>query len=111
MENVIIEKEHLKRVDVYTILSPDNEMTSSEKGYYLSYDIANEKSKGSGWYGSNGEVLTKVNIYMNSDGELFQVTPLGYPSDSLVKDEHMMDKISEKLTKEELEFITSKIKK
>ena len=101
MENL-----NLKKVKAYTVYSSDSEIQSSEKGIYADYDIASKKSTKSGWYGSNGEVREKDNIYEDENGELYSVKYIGKFTD--VEQKHKdkaMASIKNKLTKEELELL------
>lgn len=96
----------LKPVKAYTVYSSDDEMRSSEKGVYKDYNIASTKAKGSGWYGSNGEVRDKKDVYEDEAGELYQVKKLGKFTDVAEKyKEDTIASIKSKLTKEDLELL------
>lgn len=91
----------------YTVHSTDSETTSSDKGVYKDVSIANKKSIGAGWYGSNGEVRPLYDIFEDEKGKLYQVKCLGYPTNE--SEEHkqkLLKSITSKLTDEELEFIS-----
>lgn len=100
-----MEKLILYPIDAYTIYSADNEYTSSEKGLYSSYEVALKKSIGSGWYGSNGEVRKKQNVYQDEVGTLYTAHKIGEFTDigNKRKDE-LYASILSKLTDEELNF-------
>lgn len=67
----------LKPVEAYTVYSADSERTSSEKGVYSDYNIASAISIGRGWYGSNGVVQNKKDVYEDENGELYIVNHIG----------------------------------
>src|SRR5687768_17533447 len=67
----------LRKVQAWTVYSADSEMSGSEKGLYKDYSIASIKSKKSGWYGSDGEVREKDDIYEVPNGTLYQVSLIG----------------------------------
>ena len=52
-----MEKLKLTKVVAWAVSSSDDERSSSIKGYYKDYNIASVDSKGSGWFGSDGDVV------------------------------------------------------
>lgn len=76
-----MEKLTLIKVSAYTINSSDDEIRSSDKGVYKSQPIAYQKSKKSGWYGSDGTVKMLDNIYEDIDGVLYSVKKIGKYTD------------------------------
>lgn len=96
---------NLKKVSAYAVYSSDDERSGSIKGYYKDYNAASVKAKGSGWYGSDGEVKT-VNVWMDEEGKIYDVKPLGkYTDDAEKYRQETMESIKSKLTKEELELL------
>ncbi len=96
----------LKSIRAFTIYSSDDERRGSEKGIYSRYDIAAAKAVGSGWYGSNGEVKEKDDVYEGEDGELYVVKHVGKFTDVSEKfKEDTIASIKSKLTKEEFALL------
>ena len=96
----------LKKVTAYTVYSSDNEWTGSEKGSYKSSDIASVKAKGAGWYGSDGQVRVKKDVYSDEEGNLYNVTKIGKFIDELEKEyQAVINSIKSKLTPEELHLL------
>ena len=99
---------NLKVAVAYTIHVPVDERTSKDIGVYKDVSIANKKSFGAGWYGSNGEVRHLENIFEDDKGILYQVKCLGYPTnESEERKENLLKSIKSKLSEEELDFIFS----
>ena len=97
---------NLKKVKAYTIYSQDDEKSSSCKGLFKAYEAAAYKAPGSGWFGSNGEVIELDDVYEDSTGELFRIERLGQFDD--VSEQFKQDVISSiksKVTKEEFSII------
>lgn len=93
----------LKKVIAYTVYSSDDERRSSEKGVYKDRNIAATKAVGSGWYGSDGEVREKKDVYDDGNGNLYHAVPIGQFTDVSEKyREETLASIKSKLTKEEL---------
>lgn len=98
---------NLKMVEAYTVHSQDDERRSSDKGIYTTWESANKKTKGSGWWGSDGRVIEKI-VYVDSEGEVYEVKKLGKFTD--LSEEYnlkMSEAIKSKLSKEEIEFLNS----
>lgn len=99
-------KLELTPIDAYTVNSADDEYRSSDKGIYRSLAIAEQFSKGSGWYGSDGTVESKENVFVDPNGILYEVKLIGYFTDEaqqMKKD--LMESIKSKLSPEEFEMI------
>ena len=98
----------LRPIKAYTVLSSDNERSSSKKGIYSSFATASASAKASGWYGSDGTVLD-VEAYIDSNGEVYTLNKLGKFTDAIEDfKKTTLDSIKSKLTKEELEFLKLK---
>lgn len=98
-----MEKLNLTKVTAYTVYSSDSDITSSEKGYYKNYNIASTKCKKVGWFGFDGEVREKKDVYSDENGELYIVKHVGQFTDVSEKyREDIIAQIKSKLTKEEL---------
>lgn len=96
----------LKPVTAYTVYSSDNDRQSSEKGIYKDSSIAAIKAVGSGWYGSDGEVRDKKNVYEDENGKLYIVNYFGEFND--VAEQYRIDTIASiktKLTQAELNLL------
>lgn len=99
----------IKQTKAYTVYSSDDERSGSEKGIYKDFGFASKRAIGSGWYGSNGEVLEKKNIYEDETGELYIVKHVGKFNDVEEKiKEDTLASIKSKLSKEELDFLKIK---
>lgn len=96
----------LKPIKAYTIYTPIDEMRSVEKGLYKDRSIADVDAKGSGWYGSDGTVREKENVYEDEAGALYQVFPLAKFTDvEKAYKEKTLASIKSKLTPAELELL------
>ncbi len=96
----------LKPVQAFTLSSDDNEYSSSIKGVFKDYNIAVVKAKGSGWYGSDGEVREAFDIFEDENGNLYRVTQVGDFVDINEKyKEDTIASIKTKLSKEELTLL------
>lgn len=96
----------LKKVTAYTVNSSDDEWKSSDKGVYKDSRIASTKTKGAGWYGSDGEVREMKDVYEDENGELYTVKHIGKYMDVEEKfREETIASIKTKLTKEELDLL------
>ncbi len=96
----------LKKVTAYTVYSSDDDRSSSEKGSYKDANIAAVKAKGSGWYGSNGEVRVKKDVYEDEEGTLYKVTSIGQFVDvSEDAVQAVINSIKSKLSAEELSLL------
>lgn len=98
----------LKKKTAYTVYSSDNEIKSSEKGLYKDHDVASKKAVGSGWYGSNGVVMT-IDVWEAEDGKLYTVNPAGddgkFTDESEQYKKDIRASIKAKLTPEELSIL------
>lgn len=94
----------LTPVKAFAVYASDDDKSGSIKGYYSTRIIAEIKTKGAGWYGSNGEVLEKT---LYSDGtNIYEVKNLGMFGDVAEKfKEDMTASIKSKLTQAEWDFL------
>lgn len=96
----------LKPIKAYSVNSSDDEWKSSNKGVYKDYNIASTKTKGAGWYGSDGKVVDLDDVYEDGNGELYTVKHVGKFTDVAEKfREDTLASIKSKLTKAELELL------
>lgn len=95
----------LKKEKAFAVNSSDDGKSSSIKGYFKDYNVASVKSKGSGWYGADGEVKS-VDVWADGEGNIYDLKPLGKYTDEAEKyRQETMQSIKSKLTKEELELL------
>lgn len=101
----------LRKITAWTVYSADSDTQSSEKGVYQERSLAEAKSRGSGWYGSNGEVREKTDVWQDLEtGELYQVKCLGHFTDlEEARRKRMAESIKSKLTEEEIKFLNVKL--
>tara|TARA_R110001592_G_scaffold268269_3_gene534544 strand:- start:50312 stop:50620 length:309 start_codon:yes stop_codon:yes gene_type:complete len=100
-----MEKLKLTKVVAWAVSSSDDERSSSIKGYYKDYNIASVDSKGSGWFGSDGDVV-QAEIYEDEEGNIYTLKSVGKYKDVDRKyREEAMKKIKDKLTPEELKLL------
>lgn len=93
-------------VTAYTVNSADNEMRSSDKGTYKDYNTARVDAMGSGWYGSDGTVKIKEDVYQDENKELYIVKHIGKFTDEEAKYKNdLMASIKSKLTEAELKLL------
>lgn len=94
----------LEKLTAFAVNSSDDEWKSSIKGYYRQRSVAEVKAVGSGWYGSNGQVVP-VDVY--TDGKiLYRVEIIGMFTDEAAGfHNNLVNSIKSKLTKAELELL------
>jgi hypothetical protein len=98
-------KLELFELQAYTVYSADTERTSSCKGLYKTYGDAELASRGSGFYGSDGEVR-QITVWEDTSGKLYEVKELGdFTLDGKAKKEALLNSIREKLTDEEMALL------
>ncbi len=99
-ETLVLTKKRL-----FALKASDDEWKSSIRGYYVDYGLALIASKGCGWYGSDGEVIS-VETYMGQDKNVYVVESKGKPVDiDKEYQEDMKKQILSKLTPEEISFL------
>jgi hypothetical protein len=95
----------LQRVDAYIVKASTDERGSSViVGYYSERNVADLSAKGAGWWGQDGEVISKQ-MLQDSNGNLYSADTVGKFTDLDQRaKQQMLDSIKSKLSPAEWEF-------
>jgi hypothetical protein len=97
---------HIEKVECFSVQASVDEYRTTNTGFYSNRTKAYEKSIGAGWYGSDGSVFDRDNVYADTNGNLFLVEPVGKFTDLEEEAKNAITKsIMSKLSPEEVEFV------